>query len=596
MIVFVKDTKRKDAELDPDRVFTWEVEDQADILLNVFDKHAIEAALKIKEKTGTGKVTAISLCSETGEKILHEAIAMGCDEAIRIDITSVQTIDFCKVAKVLARATEKIEHDLVLFGMQGYDLGTATIPPIVSEFLGLPYAYGVEKIDVYERNFVIVRKVVEGGYRAVKLSIPAALSISPSGAYEEPRYTSIRKIKEASQKELVTWTLEDLGIAPEELKTTVAIGEVIKLEEKAECVVFKEKTVTEMVDRLMIKLKARMSRELAKEIIKKSMDLKTLVLIEITDKKISNRTKEVIHAAGCCCEAVEGIIIGQGASDIASEGIKYGLSKVYVADDPALAGQNILYHVRTIQNLIEEISPDVIMAAATIYGQELMPRLAARFNQPFLPGVQTIEFEGKRVSGKRPFFEEKLLAVVKATADPMIFVTIDPGYNIEAKRDDTMTGKIEDYPPVILEQDNVEEFIEESISSDTVNITSAKVIISGGIGVGSKEHFDIIFKAAEELGGVVGASRAAVKSGWLADDHKIGLTGKIVTPDLYIAVGISGSIKHQLGMRKSKTIIAINTDKEAPILDVADFAIIGDLHKVLPVLVEKLKPLMVENG
>ncbi len=145
-----------------------------------------------------------------------------------------------------------------------------------------------------------------------------------------------------------------------------------------------------------------------------------------------------------------------------------------------------------------------------------------------------------------------------------------------------------DFTPVIQDSDNREKFVDETIAKVSVDITKAKLLVSGGRGVGSAEKFSVIVDAAKALGGEVGASRAAVDAGWVAYDHEIGQTGKTVTPDFYIACGISGAIQHLVGMRNSKTIIAINTDEEAPILEIAHFAIIGDLHEVLPELLKQI--------
>ncbi|UCE14875.1 MAG: electron transfer flavoprotein subunit alpha/FixB family protein, partial [Candidatus Heimdallarchaeota archaeon] len=148
--------------------------------------------------------------------------------------------------------------------------------------------------------------------------------------------------------------------------------------------------------------------------------------------------------------------------------------------------------------------------------------------------------------------------------------------------------EIVDFAPAISDRDKREAFIDEKIAKVSVDITKAKLIVAGGRGVGGKEKYAVVFEAAKALGGEVGASRAAVDADWVPYDHEVGQTGKTITPDFYIACGISGAIQHLVGMRNSKTIIAVNTDEEAPILDVAHYAIIADLHQVLPELLKKV--------
>ncbi|MFX0016381.1 MAG: electron transfer flavoprotein subunit alpha/FixB family protein [Candidatus Hermodarchaeota archaeon] len=167
-------------------------------------------------------------------------------------------------------------------------------------------------------------------------------------------------------------------------------------------------------------------------------------------------------------------------------------------------------------------------------------------------------------------------------------MTILGGNNPEVESDDSFSGEVIDFAPAINDSDKREVFVEEKIAKVSVDITKAKLIVAGGRGVGGKEKYTIIFDTAKALGGEVGASRAAVDADWVPYDHEVGQTGKTITPDFYIGCGISGAIQHLVGMRNSKTIIAINTDEEAPILDVAHYAIIADLHEVLPELIKKV--------
>lgn len=259
ILVFVKETWDKNYDIESDELFPGEADDKSDVMTNNYDKHAIEAALKIKEGLGECEVTAVSLCSEIGDKVLKEAIAMGCDKAIRIDNEEAQIMDSFKVAKILASAVEKVgEYDLVLFGMQSYDLGTATVPPVVSEFLNLPYACWVEHVE-FQNGKVEAKKVIEGGNRHVRLQMPAILSIASSGDYEEPRYTSVRRIMAASRTEIPVWTIDDdLSVDVDEIKGKVEMDDVEEPPARdEECVVFKDEDISDMVDKLLAVMKEK---------------------------------------------------------------------------------------------------------------------------------------------------------------------------------------------------------------------------------------------------------------------------------------------------------------------------------------------------
>ncbi|MFX0124095.1 MAG: electron transfer flavoprotein subunit alpha/FixB family protein [Candidatus Hodarchaeota archaeon] len=320
---------------------------------------------------------------------------------------------------------------------------------------------------------------------------------------------------------------------------------------------------------------------------------KLIVVIEVAKGQITGITKECLSVAKKLSDdlgaEIEGVILGHEIADLADEAIKYGVKKVHKVDDAQFAGINILYHIRTLEALVKQFTPPaIIMAGASLYGQEVIPRLAARFNAAIFASVKSLSVEGENLVGVHPLFEEKLLGTMSADKNQLNFVTILGGNNPEVEINETLSGEVSDFSPTISDRDKRESFIEEKIAKVSVDITKAKLIVAGGRGVGSKEKFEIIYEAAKSLGGEVGASRAAVDADWVPYDHEIGQTGKTITPDFYIGLGISGAIQHLVGMRNSKIIIAVNTDEEAPMLDVAHYAIIADLHEVLPELIKRV--------
>ncbi|MFX0086789.1 MAG: electron transfer flavoprotein subunit beta/FixA family protein [Candidatus Hodarchaeota archaeon] len=256
ILVFVKATIDRNAPLDPDEIFPGDRDDKADIMTNNYDKHAIEAALRIVEEKGEGKVTAVCLGSDMADKVVKEAIAMGCHEALRIENSEAKVTNFFSVAKILASAAKKIgTYDLLLFGMQSYDYGTATMAPMVSEFLNIPTASWVEKIE-FSDGKIKVDKIIEGGSRTVELELPAVLSIASTGEYEEPRYTSVRRIMQASKTQVPVWEIDELEIG--DYKPNVEFDDVEAPPPRAEkCVIFDEGDATELVGQLISVLKEK---------------------------------------------------------------------------------------------------------------------------------------------------------------------------------------------------------------------------------------------------------------------------------------------------------------------------------------------------
>ncbi len=311
---------------------------------------------------------------------------------------------------------------------------------------------------------------------------------------------------------------------------------------------------------------------------------KVLVVLEFAYGKLIGVTKECLTAVkGLGVETI-GVILGHNIDELALEATKYGISKVFKVDDPQFEGVNILFHTRTVEAIIKQENPNIVVAGASLYAQEMMPRLAARFNDAIFASVKSLKIDADKIEAIHPLFEEKLFVKMEGDLNKLNFVTILRGNNPEVEPDASLTGEVINFSPVVDTKDQREHFIEEKMAKVSVDITKAKLLVSGGRGVGTKEKFSIIFDTAKALGGEVAASRAAVDAGWVPHDHEVGQTGSTVNPDIYIACGISGAIQHLVGMRNSKTIIAVNTDEEAPILEIAHFAIIGDLHAVLPEL------------
>lgn len=256
IIVFVKATIDRNAPLDPDEIFPGDRDDKADIMMNNYDKHAIEAALRIIEEKGEGKVTAVCLGSDMADKVVKEAVAMGCHEAIRIENSDAEITNFFSVANILAATVKKIgTYDLLLFGMQSYDYGTATMAPMVSEFLDLPTASWVERLAI-ENGKIKVDKIIEGGTRTIELDMPAVLSIASTGEYEEPRYTSVRRIMKASKTQVPVWEIDELEAG--DYKPNVEFDDIEEPPAREEeCVVFDDGNADELVTELLGAMKEK---------------------------------------------------------------------------------------------------------------------------------------------------------------------------------------------------------------------------------------------------------------------------------------------------------------------------------------------------
>ena len=307
----------------------------------------------------------------------------------------------------------------------------------------------------------------------------------------------------------------------------------------------------------------------------------TLFFIEHANGQLSDQSLKAITATSQIDGDVHGLIVGSNIESAVAEASKIeGLTKLIHVDDDNF--NNIM--AENLTQLILNISEDYeyFLAAATTTGKNVMPRLAAKLDVSQISEIIAIEGPDTFI---RTIYAGNAIATVQ-TSDPKKVLTVRPtafkAAAIGSSECEISKIDAENMP-------SISEFIgEELTKSDRPELTSAKTIISGGRGMQNGENFELLDKVAEKLGAAVGASRAAVDAGFVPNDYQVGQIGKVVAPELYIAVGISGAIQHLAGMKDSKVIVAINKDEEAPIFDVADYGLVADLFQVLPELEQAL--------
>ncbi|AOC91986.1 electron transfer flavoprotein subunit alpha/FixB family protein [Bacillus amyloliquefaciens] len=319
------------------------------------------------------------------------------------------------------------------------------------------------------------------------------------------------------------------------------------------------------------------------------MGKKVIVLGEIRDGALRNVTFEAIAAGKTISGGgdVIGVLMGKGAADAAPELIHYGADKVFTADTPGLSQYTADGYAAVLGDLIENEKPDAVIFGHTSMGKDLSPKLAARFETGLISDSTDVSVTGDNIVFTRPIYSGKAFEQVIST-DPFILATIRPN-NIQAlEKDANRTGDIEELAaPAADLRTVIEEVVKKT--ADGVDLSEAKIIVAGGRGVKSKDGFEPLKELAEVLGAAVGASRGACDADYCDYSLQIGQTGKVVTPDLYIACGISGAIQHLAGMSNSKVIVAINKDPEAEIFKIADYGIVGDLFEVVPLLTQEFK-------
>ena len=300
---------------------------------------------------------------------------------------------------------------------------------------------------------------------------------------------------------------------------------------------------------------------------------------------------------------VTAILIGYQVKNLADELAAYGADKVIVVDDPELKEYRTEPYTHAMASVINEYKPDIVLVGATAIGRDLGPRVSARVATGLTADCTVLEIgdfpinpipnqeqKHNQLLMTRPAFGGNTIATIACPDNRPQMATVRPGVMQKIDRIDGAKAEVTLFNPGFTPDNKYVEILEIVKSvKDTVDIMDAKILVSGGRGVGSAENFKILQDLADVLGGTVSCSRAVVDSGWMERDYQVGQTGKTVRPNLYFAIGISGAIQHVAGMEESDIIIAINKDADAPIFDVADYGIVGDLNKIVPALTASLK-------
>lgn len=323
------------------------------------------------------------------------------------------------------------------------------------------------------------------------------------------------------------------------------------------------------------------------------MSKKILVLGEVREDSLRNVSYEAIAAAKTAAEGGEvvGVLLGRSIQSLGNELIQYGADRVVLVEDDKLQQYTPDGFSQALLQVIEQESPEGIIIGHTAMGKDLAPKIAAKLGSGLVSDVISVEEAGGNIVFTRPIYSGKAFEK-KIITDGILFATIRPNNIAPLEKDESRTG---DISSLSVELKDLRTIVQEVVRKATegVDLSEAKVVIAGGRGVKSEEGFGPLKELADVLGGAVGASRGACDAEYCDYSLQIGQTGKVITPDLYIACGISGAIQHLAGMSNSKVIVAINKDPEANIFKVADYGIVGDLFEVVPMLTEELKKLKV---
>jgi electron transfer flavoprotein alpha subunit len=324
-----------------------------------------------------------------------------------------------------------------------------------------------------------------------------------------------------------------------------------------------------------------------------------LILGEVKEGSLDLKTIELLGAGKKLAGELDGeyslLLMGGSVTKAADEALSHGPARVYKMEHPLLEGFKPDLWVAALEQVCLKISPKVLLMSHSFVGMELGPRLSSRLNSRLTTDCidLSIDPEDGLLLRTKPVSGGNAISVFKFQGEPQLATV--RGKVFEALQPGDATGKIEEITPEIDESMIKVESL-EIVEEESVALDKARVVVAGGAGLGEEDGFELLEELAEALGNsfdnvMIGCSRVAVDKGWISSDHQVGLTGTMISPDIYVAVGISGAIQHLVGMVHAKKIIAINTDKSCNMFKVADYGIVEDYEDVIPALIEKLEEL-----
>lgn len=585
------------------------------------DLYAAEEALRLKEKFG-GILSVVTMGPLQAESSLRELLAMGADNAYHISDRALAGSDTLATSYTLYMAIKKIceihgPFTFIFFGRQAIDGETGQTGPGVAARFGIPiitYAYKIQEIDL-EKKYIIANRKVYDGEEVVKAKIPAALSITEEAS--KPRTPSISDIIKAYRAKIVRWNKNDLNLEDDKIGlrgSPTFVKRVFAPPPRKRGQIFdgrgKEKEAAQWLVDNLIKVNA-----FGEKISEKYEEIKPLPIAQDKTKKFGEVWSTVEHRYGKAdsvswellgearrlsrllgvkCAAV---VVGYKVEHLISECASYGADKVYYIDHP------IYEHYRTepysfaLTQLCLKYRPDILLMPGTQNGRDWAGYVATLIPTGLTADGTQLDIDPATgmLLGTRPDFGGNEMSTIVCPRHKPQMVTVRPRVmkippklpnpNVEVVKED-----------FTISEDKVNTELLQFIPRQKTKLEEAKIIVSVGKGLGSPKNLYIIEELAKLLNAEIGATRAVVYSGWLPRDKQVGQTGYTVRPRLYIAIGISGAIQHIVGMQNSDIIASINIDPEAPIFNVSDFGVIGDLFKVVPLLTEELKSRGIKYG
>jgi electron transfer flavoprotein alpha subunit len=583
--------------------------------VNELDVYALTEAVRLRTLHG-GEVIAITMGPPQAREALATALAIGADRAIHLSDRSFGGADTATTAFTLTLAIAKERPDLIFCGRHSIDAETSQVGPEIAEMMHLPQISAIQKIDLLKRNgkveIIAIRETDEG---SETLSVPIPALVTAAERLNEGIWPDEHAIREASQQDerYQVITAAELNIDSNllgqkgsptwvsdiEPDTLTREKRILTKEDPQKLVALLVNDLQEhgfldleKLEQSRIHRHSAASQRLGEPLPGRAV----WVIAELSPQGIRSVTLELLGKGIELAAKIQGelaaVLIGGTAdiSDHAATLTAYGAERIYVAADPALERYTTDGYAAVLSETITTHHPAIVLLGSTANGRDLAPRVAARLKLGLTGDCIDLAIDDQqRLVQYKPAFGNQYISLIRSNTLPAMS-TLRPGMLHAAEADFSRVPVIEQIPTQHIARLIRSQIIEHEYRDVGVEeLESAQIILGIGIGMGEPEHYAQVYQLAALLNAAIGATRNVTDKGWLPKQTQIGLTGRAVAPQLYLALGIRGAAEHIAGIRKAQYVVAINKNKRAAIFRHSDVGVIGDLHILLPLLIKQLE-------
>ncbi len=574
-------------------------------LVNTYEKHALSAAKQLVELRGEGEITVISMGPPQAKEALMELLAAGADRAVHLNDRAFAGSDTLATSRALAAALKRGQYDLIFCGKYSLDAETGQVGPEVAEMLGIPQVTNAIKVELLEDGNVAVTRMTDEGTEDLVMPLPALITVPEDIA--PPARPNRAGREAAAGKPYETLTAADLELDPETIGlkgsptwvrdiSTIEVARQVRMIPADNLQQAAKELTTALMDLGLFGVwkDGGGAPPLAPEGRLVTSDRVVWVVAELYDGKIRPVTLELLGEglglAGQLESELVAVLIGHNTGSLSQELAEYGADHVYLADDARLADYDTQLYATVLADAIHAQQPYIVLLPATPNGRDLAPRVAGRLGLGLTGDCIGFQLDAEdRLVQLKPAFGGNIVAPILSNTLPQM-ATVRPGVLKRLSPNPRRKADVELLNLRSLGESDMRHVRNQpNLGAKSIELETAEVVVGAGFGLVAPENMALVDGLAETLGGSVAVTRKIVDLGWAPRQQQVGLTGKVISPNLYISVGIRGFFNHTIGVQKAHTIVTINKDAEAPMFEISNFGVVADALEFLPVLVKELE-------